>query len=53
MIGKALDWAHLSFVASVLCLSTIGQYVLLAVNALFPFPRALEWLHRRSRPLQR
>ncbi|CAM9431234.1 unnamed protein product [Ectocarpus sp. 4 AP-2014] len=52
MIETALDWAHLSFVASVLCLSTIGQYVLLAVHALFPFPRALEWLHRRSRPLQ-
>ncbi|CAN0232895.1 unnamed protein product [Pylaiella littoralis] len=52
MIGAALDWAHLSFVTIVLCLSTLGQYVLLAFNALFPFPRVLEWLHRRCRPLQ-
>lgn len=53
MLGAALDWVHLSFVATVLCVSTLGQYVLLAFHALFPFPQALEWLHRRSRPLQR
>lgn len=53
MIGTALDWAHLSLVATVLCLSTVGQHVVLAFHALFPFPGLLEWLHRRSRPLQR
>eukprot|EP00903_Cladosiphon_okamuranus_P020555 g18867.t1 len=52
MLGAALDWAHLSFVATVLCLTTFGQYVVLAVHALFPFPGFLQWLHRRSRPLQ-
>ncbi|CAN0058995.1 unnamed protein product [Laminaria digitata] len=53
MLGAALDWVHLSVVATVLCLSTAGQYVLLAFNALFPFPGALECLYRRSRALQR
>ncbi len=53
MIGKALDWVHLSLVATVLGAATLVQYVVIAFHALFPFPRVLDWLHRRSRPLQR
>ncbi|CAM9367016.1 unnamed protein product [Ascophyllum nodosum] len=53
IIRTTLDWVHLTLVASVLCLSTIGQHILVAFNALFPFPKALEQLYLRSQALQR
>lgn len=53
MIRTTLDWAHLALVATVLCLSSAGQALLLAFHGLFPFPGMLDMLYRRSRPLQR
>lgn len=53
MLGRVFDWAHLALVATVLGLSAMGQWLLLGFHALFPFPRVLDGLYRRSRSLQR